>query len=353
VLATPGISKVGTAPVYKADDRSIFLPYYKRFFVEPSLPLIPVRLDPNTITHFGHLVNLLAVGLLAALHPRRGWVFIGSMILLQVYTWADNADGAHARRTNQSSALGEFLDHGLDILNTSYIALMTVLALGSSHEWAVALVIIIPGAASLTCWEQTETGVFRLGLLNQIESVMVLSAVMIVDATLGIDVLRQVHVGPVTLWYFMHAWPAATVIFGMLRGVQRVHASHASVMPAVAFLALHGLVFSAAYQHLLSTLAAVCFALAVNIFWGARMLSLRLSNERARVEPVLVGGIVGMGGFFALSAAGLGPAHDAGVGLAVTACVVYAIFSLREARDGLASLARIEPASSRRRPTTT
>ena len=41
------------ALVYKADDRSILLPYYKRFCVEPTLPFIPdalkERFDPDKI----------------------------------------------------------------------------------------------------------------------------------------------------------------------------------------------------------------------------------------------------------------------------------------------------------------
>ena len=44
---------------------------------------------------------------------------------------------------------------------------------GITHWWG------IPAAAAVTCWEQTQTGVYRLGLLNQIESVFVLSVAMI------------------------------------------------------------------------------------------------------------------------------------------------------------------------------
>ena len=32
---------------YSVQDRSILLPYYKRFLVEPLLPAIPQKLDPN------------------------------------------------------------------------------------------------------------------------------------------------------------------------------------------------------------------------------------------------------------------------------------------------------------------
>ncbi len=330
------------ALVYKADDRSILLPYYKRFMVEPTLPFIPARIHPNVITHFGHAVNLTAVALLVALRPRHGWVFIASMLLLQVYNWADNADGAHARRTRQSSAFGEFLDHGLDVLNTSYIGLMTVLAIDSTHEWAIALSIIIPGAASLTYWEQAETGIFRLGLLNQIESVMVLSAIMVVDAVFGVEVLHRIHVGPVTFWHFLHVWPAVTILFGMARGLMRVHAAKRPVAPALAFLGLHATIFAAGSMHLLSTLAAVSIALAVNVFWGARMLSRRLLGERARVEPALVVGAFGMAGYIGLRTVGVTLAHEHGVALAAVVCAAYAACSVHAARAGIAGLERPE-----------
>ncbi len=328
------------ALVYKADDRSILLPYYKRFCVEPTLPFIPARLHPNVITHFGHVVNLCAVALLVAMRPRHGWVFIASMVLLQIYNWADNADGAHARRTRQSSAFGEFLDHGLDVLNTTYIGLMTVLAIDSTHEWAIALSIIIPGAASLTYWEQAETGIFRLGLLNQIESVMVLSIIMVIDAVLGVDVLRRVAIGPVTAWHFLHVWPLVTILFGMIRGVLRVHAAARPVSPALAFLALHSLIFTAGWLHLLSTLAAVSIAVAVNVFWGARMLSRRLAGEPPRVEPALIAGLFAVGAYVAFRRAGLSLTSEQSAGLAALICSGYAACSVHAARAGIASLER-------------
>src|SRR5262249_4649696 len=143
------------------------------------------RLNPNTITHTGHLLNLTGTIFLLAMWPKRGWPFVVAMLTLQLYTWCDNADGAHARRTNQCSALGELLDHGLDSLNTVYMAYLTAMALGVPPAWWVALALIIPGAGAVTYWEQAQTGVFRLGLLNQLESVTVLSTALVVSAIFG------------------------------------------------------------------------------------------------------------------------------------------------------------------------
>ena len=107
--------------------------------------------------------------------------------------WCDNADGAHARRTNQCSAFGEFLDHGLDQLNTVYIGYLTRMRLGVVADLVGRIIaFIIPGAGAVTYWEQSQTGVFRLGLLNQVESLTVLIASrLFASAIFGVDCVRQ------------------------------------------------------------------------------------------------------------------------------------------------------------------
>src|SRR6185295_18377168 len=149
-------------------------------------------LNPNTITHVGHLINFGGTVLLLALWPKRGWPFLTAMLMLQIYMWCDNADGAHARRTNQCSAFGEFLDHGLDQLNTVYIAYLTCMALGVSPIWWVVISIIIPAAGAITYWEQSETGVFRLGMLNQVESLSVLSLALTTSGIFGQAIFDQI-----------------------------------------------------------------------------------------------------------------------------------------------------------------
>src|SRR5260221_5390951 len=99
--------------VYEVEDRSILLPLYRSLFVTPLLPVLPPRLSPNAITHAGHLCNLAGTLVLLALWPERGWPYLAAALGLHLYNWCDNADGAHARRTGQTSATGEFLDHGL------------------------------------------------------------------------------------------------------------------------------------------------------------------------------------------------------------------------------------------------
>lgn len=331
------------APVYRADDRSLLLPFYKRWMVEPTLPYIPTRVHPNSITHTGHLLCFVAAALLVAANARRGWVFFAAMVLLQAYNWCDNADGAHARRTRQSSATGEFLDHGLDLLNTTYIAVMTIYVLGSSPEYTVMLAMLIPGAAAMTCWEQTETGVFRMGLLNQIESVAVLSLTMVVTGIYGTEVWRQMHVGPVSLWQALHLWPIATILFGKVRSLQRVASVDRPIAPALAFLAAQVAIAIAGVGGDISTLSAVALTTGVNLYFGARMLSLRLRAERSPVDPIFLVTAALIGAIPLLRVAGV--AVDPGFVVALTAVVVtvLALSSMRYVRAGFASLQRMEP----------
>ncbi len=334
---------MGNGIVYTADDRSLLLPWYKRFLVEPTLPFIPARVHPNSITHTGHLLCLAAIALLVAGQATRGWMFIASMVLVQVYMWCDNADGAHARRTRQSSATGEFLDHGLDLLNTTYIGLMTAYALGSSPSHLVMWAILVPGAAAMTCWEQTETGVFRIGLLNQIESVTVLSFTMVVAAVYGNGVWRTIHLGPITAYDFFHYWPVCTIAFGELRRFGRVRAVGHSLAPALAYFTLQGavaLVFALGH---ISAVVAAGFAILGTLFLGLRALSLRLQGATNRVEPLFLVGAFGLLGYAGACSAGMSCSHSAGVLLAVVSLGVYGLFSVNEARLSLNNLARLEP----------
>lgn len=334
---------MSAAPVYRADDRSLLLPYYKRWLVEPTLPFIPARVHPNTITHSGHLLCLGAAALLVATNPRRGWAFIASLLMLHAYNWCDNADGSHARRTRQSSATGEFLDHGLDLLNTTYIAIITIYALGSSPEYTVLLALLIPGAAAVTCWEQTETGVFRMGLLSQIESVAVLTVVMGISAVYGTDFFRHVHLGPVTLWQALHLWPIATILFGQVRALQRVSSAERPIAPALAFLASQVAIGAAGVRGDVTPVTAVALATGVNLYFGARMLSLRLRSEHAPVDPLFLVTTVLVGAIPLARLVGVQLDSTFTVALPAMVVVVLALSSMRHVRAGFACLQRLEP----------
>lgn len=270
---------------YRVVDRSILLPYYKRWLIEPLLPHIPARVTPNAITHAGHLALLAGTVQLLALWPSRGVGYVAATLLMQAQVWCDNADGGHARRTGQSSALGEFLDHGLDVLNVVYIALLTCMGLGVSPGWWVALAVVVPTAVSVTYWEQSHTGTFQLGLLNQIESSVVLSGVLLTAAVLGHDVYARVSVAGVSLQLAFCLWTVIQIGVGIARGLWRVARLDRPALASVApVLALDVAVGVAAATGGLTAPAAVTVGVAVNVFFAVRMLTLRIKRERPRVE---------------------------------------------------------------------
>jgi phosphatidylglycerophosphate synthase len=329
------------ALAYKVDDRSILLPYYRRFIVDPALPLIPASVNPNSITHAGHLLNLAGTVILVGLWPKHGWPFLLAMALLQIYMWCDNADGAHARRTNQCSAFGEFLDHGLDQLNTVYIGYLTAMALDAPPLWWVILALIIPGAGAVTYWEQSETGIFRLGLLNQVESLTVLSGALVMSAIFGRDVWTQWSLFGVTLQTAMLAWSMATILFGMVRAMVRVARVRggSAVLPVLGLFVFGGALVLASYEGALGTIAGVTLATAANVYAGMRMLANRLHGETPRLGGVL---FAGGGVVLTITASahyGVTPSPALALGLVVTACGVFGVSALGDTRRSIVHLA--------------
>lgn len=263
---------------YEVQDRSLLLPHYKRFFVDPTLPWIPRRITPNAITHAGHLLNLAALLVLlrGGHHGPGRWAPLLGAVLLNAYLWCDNADGAHARATKQTSATGEFLDHGLDLLNAIYVVLMTVVALGVPPLWSVAAAVIVPAAAAVTYWEQAETGTFQLGMFNQIESIACLTAILIARTVLGPL--------PPMLGAGLLAFTTLVAFVGIAHSVIRVVRRGGRLMPFVAFVAFGTAIALVTVTKTLATAPAIAIGAAGFIFLGVRQLHLRIRKEKPLTE---------------------------------------------------------------------
>lgn len=332
---------------YKVEDRSILLPYYRRLIVDPLVPLLPASLSPNTITHVGHVANLIGMVTLLALRPERGWPFFFAALTLNFYTWCDNADGAHARRTKQCSPFGEFLDHGLDQFNTVYMAVLTAFALGASPMAWVALVLVIPGGAVLTFWEQSNTGVLRLGLLNQIEAMLVLTVALVLAGLFGTNFFTLSIVPGFTLRDFLVLWPAATLMFGMARNMVRVAAQCGvkATAPALVYLLFAAAVFGAIVVGALTLVFAATLAASLNVHLGMRMLARRLKKEQPAIEPLVAVGAVLVTALVAMQAASRPLAPSVAQGLVALMCAMMGLQVAADARTGVTLLARADQAA--------
>ena len=334
--------------VYTVKDRSVLLPHYKRFAVEPLIRFIPRSVDPNSITHIGHLICLVGVSILLAfgtsVTASIRLPFIAAVVCLQLYNWCDNADGAHARRTGRTSAMGELLDHGLDMLNTTYIAYAAAISISAPPAWWVGIALVVPAACATTYWEQAETGLFSLGLLNQIESVMLLSTVLLISAIFGFDAWTYVHVGPVTAQLTVMGFVCATAAFTIFSNATRVVARlGASALPRIAPLVLFDLgVLAAMLVGALSPVAAVIVGTAGNVFFGLRSLAMRTAGERPVVEKGLVVGVLLVLGLIVWKLTGQPIGHSVDWVASVAATLFFGAFAVANARDARRKVIRLD-----------
>jgi phosphatidylglycerophosphate synthase len=336
--------------VYTVKDRSVLLPHYKKYVVEPLIRFIPRSVDPNSITHTGHLICLVGVSLLLAfgaiVSPGSSIriPFVAAVVCLQLYNWCDNADGAHARRTGRTSAMGELLDHGLDMLNTTYIAYAAAISINAPPGWWVGIALVVPAACAATYWEQAETGLFSLGLLNQIESVMLLSSVLLISAIFGFGAWSYVHVGPITAQLTVMGFVCATASVGMLGNVRRVVARlGASAIPRIAPLFLFDIgVLVAMLVGALSPVAAVIVGTAGNVFFGLRSLAMRTAGEPPMIEKGLVLGVLCVVALIAWKLAGQPVGHSVDWAASVISTLFFGAFAVANARDARRKVIRLD-----------
>jgi phosphatidylglycerophosphate synthase len=269
---------------YQVQDKSVLLPLYKRCVINPLLPLIPARVNPNTITHIGHLVNLAGMLALAWMPRTRGSAaFAIAALSLHLYNFCDNADGGHARRTNQCSPMGEFLDHGLDLLNTIYISAVAAWATGLPPFGTVVLVTAVVGGGATTFWEQAETGTLHLPLLNQIEAIFGISALLLISMVFGPQIYAY-EVGPFTVRALLATVVVASGSFSALQSalrVQRLRGTALHYLPPIGFGIAS--IVAAASDALDPTLATCTGALGF-VYFGLRCLTQRMAGERPTLD---------------------------------------------------------------------
>lgn len=157
---------------YSVVEKSLTQDTLMVLFWKPILRCLPDALKPNTITIFGSIFIWLSAVFVWLAFQGYQWGFLIAALCVFIYMAADNVDGHHARRTKQSSRLGEFLDHWLDSIASIIINLSIVLSLGL-HGWLFAFCLIgIALAFFATIWEHHHTGIFYSGRLGTNEGLL-------------------------------------------------------------------------------------------------------------------------------------------------------------------------------------
>lgn len=141
-------------------------------FWEPAVRLMPNWLAPNLITTLGALCMFSVCVLtlvfnnstLTAELPLSFWLL--AILALTAYDTLDNCDGKQARRTGNSSALGQLLDHGFDCsVNTNAIFFLLVQALHITNvTYSVIMLLGMEATYLVAAWEEHYMGVCRTSM---------------------------------------------------------------------------------------------------------------------------------------------------------------------------------------------
>ena len=108
-------------------------PWILKNLCEPIVDRIPPSITPNALSLADHVIvwaTLVAAAAAPYLSPTYGMLarFLAAAGTL-AFLLIDSIDGMHARRTGQTSRLGEVIDHGLDALNVPLSAAAIALTL--------------------------------------------------------------------------------------------------------------------------------------------------------------------------------------------------------------------------------
>jgi phosphatidylglycerophosphate synthase len=166
-----------TPAKYTVKDEELLLDFYKKLLWNRMIPKIPASVTPNTLTVIGQICGVLsAVATYGAAVGEIPFLYLVSSFLLLAYLTFDNIDGAHARRTGQTSPLGEFLDHGLDGLASASVLILTGFVLGLNRDPLLMVTLCALGGFGFTAvfWEQFRTGVLIIPKVSTTEGITLL-----------------------------------------------------------------------------------------------------------------------------------------------------------------------------------
>lgn len=175
----------GPAYRYQSDQDSLLLPFYRRHVWDPLLPFIPRSVSPNTLTVLGTSCAAAACALALTATEGRSWPLAASAVLVLLYITLDNLDGLHARRTGQSSRLGEFLDHWLDTLNSSFLAVAVCRSVLMPDWLTMAMIACANLSFFAVHWAHRRSGIMRLGKIADIEGGTLVALILLAMAVAG------------------------------------------------------------------------------------------------------------------------------------------------------------------------
>jgi len=166
----------------------------------------PSWLAPNTITVVGLLFNI--AGTMTLLYycptatetaPRWCWLF--NAVCLFVYQTLDAIDGKQARKTGNSSPLGELFDHGCDSISMVMVTmnLFVMYQTGSEPGMMVLASLINNGGFYLAHWATYTTGKLQFSSFDVTEAQLATYSLYLFTYFFGQDSFHYTILGICTL----------------------------------------------------------------------------------------------------------------------------------------------------------
>src|SRR6478609_6185562 len=307
---------------YRFTDHSILLRVLERPVFAPLVRAVPRGITPNQITITGQLAALAAFAVAVLARPPGAASLILLAALATFYTLADCIDGLFARHTQQTSRLGELLDHWLDALSVPLIVLAFGLVLPADPRLVFAATLVTSFLHFATFLHGFRLGFVHLGAIGMMEGTCVGALVCGYAAFAGTELLaRPVFAGFSSASLLLGALVAGscTALWSM-RGLARHLRDFAFIAVLFAAVAVWF-----AFGHLSPALAGV-LVIALGSRLEGQVIRARLLHEPLALrDPLLL--VLVLGGATAALALPLDARAQA---LLAAVALVYAFW--REAR---------------------
>lgn len=176
-----GLAAFGVRPLpepppyrYRCVDRSLLVKPFRDRWVPLFAGWLPERVPANFVTLFASACMWAALCVVVGAGGLPPAVLgLSLAVLVHAYLVYDHADGVQAKRTDTSSALGEYLDHYLDAYHGPIIVLGFFALVGFQSPLMVLFMVwCLQFAFAATMVEERWRGVLHLGRIGSLEGTL-------------------------------------------------------------------------------------------------------------------------------------------------------------------------------------
>ena len=180
---------------YQSEDRSLTTKYILKPFWLKFVNIFPLSMAPNMVTLLGLMFIVISDILVFYFDPYYDtispqWVYFYHAFAVFMYQTFDACDGIHARRTGQSSPLGELFDHCCDSMNTTLMVIQFASVSNLTTKTPIIFIVQFSALANfyLSTWEEYYTHkLFLSELSGPVEGLLMITGVFILTGILGVD----------------------------------------------------------------------------------------------------------------------------------------------------------------------